>query len=773
MKARLPMVLVVVLAVVVVAISGTPWRPAFVNPSGGPTVVVAVLVAAVLSVAIPLAVAGAVGRRLPWSIGASALGWVVAGLVVAVTPVFSFSAFGDGLTSALARLLQSTPPLVVEGGTLLPAFTLVWLAGAVVGELLARTRVVLGLVAPPLVGFGLAYAATAELYAEDGFGGGPVVWSFVILAVGGLLVAMRRLSLDVSTVESESTAEIDVALRNPARAIAMLAVAGLIAAVVVPRLPGVSEEPVGLDREPPLDQPAPDSPVEVMTSYRRSEGLVRPPVVDEVLLRVEFDERSSGYLTVANLDDYDGAGWRFDRRFDPTGFAVPGDNELSPALVRQRIEVVRALPFAEQWLPALDRPVEVPPFDARSDAGVSTVQAVYDPATGMVLSPVPIGAGTTYSVLSRVAASGLDQIDRDTPVASTAFAAPAATTAILRDPAGLLADWNGAVEEGLGDPLVGDVESLVSLRTWMRDRLALTGDDEELEIQLAGGESEPLVRSLALRSIHGKILRGDGKGTPEQIATMYVLLARQLGVPARLATGFRIVDESERDSGLPAGTYDVTGAEAWTWAEVLIGDEGWIVVDPSPPVDQEVPPSTTTTEPEGAKQEEDKPNEDLTAILPNPVAEPPPPIEPPTPWFAIVLGILALIGLVVFAIVAGMRRRLRRKARRKGDPRQQVMGAWQEILDQLDEADLGPLAPLSGTEVAAAASERFGADVGAPVAGIATLSTPAVYSTQPISEAAATEAWQNLEAARTAIRRNLAPRQRFAATLRSLRRRPV
>ena len=327
------------------------------------------------------------------------------------------------------------------------------------------------------------------------------------------------------------------------------------------------------------------------------------------------------------------------------------------------------------------------------------------------------------------------------------------------------------MEESLGEPLVGDVPSLVALRSWMRDNFAVTGDDEELEIEAAGGESEPLVRSLALRSIHAKVLTGDRKGTPEQMATMYVILARQLGVPARLATGFRIVDEADRDEGLPAGTYEVTGAQAWTWAEVLIGDEGWVVVDPAPPVDQAVPPSTTTTEPEGAKQEEDKPNEDLTAILPNPVAAPPPPIEPPTPWLAIIIGVLLLVGLLAFTVVAALRRRLRRKARRQGDPRQQVVGAWEEILDQLDEADLRQLAPLSGPEVAAAASERFGADVGAPVAGIATLSTPAVYSSQPISEAAAAEAWQNLEAARTAIRRNLAPRQRFVATLRSLRRR--
>jgi hypothetical protein len=100
-----------------------------------------------------------------------------------------------------------------------------------------------------------------------------------------------------------------------------------------------------------------------------------------------------------------------------------------------------------------------------------------------------------------------------------------------------------------------------------------------------------------------------------------------------------------------------------------------------------------------------------------------------------------------------------------------VVGAWHEVLDQLDEADLRTLGPLSGTEVAAAASEHFGPEVGAPVAGIATLSTPAVYSSVEIDEASATEAWQNLEAARVALRRKLTARQRFSAMVRSLRRR--
>jgi transglutaminase-like putative cysteine protease len=771
MNRRLPYIAALVLAVALVVISGAPWFNAFVNLDGGPTIVVAVVVASLLSVAVPVVVGGVLGRRLSLSLPASVVLYVIAALVVAVTPLFSIASLGDGFTSALARMLQSTPPLVVTAGTLVPAFTLVWITGAVTGELLTRSRMALGLVVAPLVGFGLAYASTAQLESDSGFSSRSVLWAFIALAVTGMLVVVRRLSLDASTVSADAAAEREVATRSPVLAVLLLVLAGLLATLIVPRLPGATDEPTAIDREPPVDEPVPDSPVEVFANYRRPDGLVQPSVVDEPLLRVEIDQPSTGYLTVANLDDYDGGTWRFDRLFTPTGFEVPGAPGISDETIEQRYEILETLPFADQWLPAIDRPVAVPPFDVNVDGDAFTVQAVYDEPTGMVISPAPVGAGTTYSVTSRSTSATLDDVSVETPVASANVSAPAATTALVSDPNRVLDTWESRVSEDSDTVLVGDVESLVTLRTWMRDRLAVTPDDLEAELAAQGGRADPVIRSLALVAMNAKLFEGDGQGTPEQIATMYVMLARRLGVPARLATGFRIVDEGSRDQGIDAGTYEVTGGDTWAWAELLIGDEGWVVVDPTPPKDQVVPPSTTTTLPEGSKQEEDKPNEDLTAILPNPVAAAPPPVEAAFPWFWAIVGTLLVLGLGGFLLAGGLRRRLRRKARRSGDARQQVVGAWHEVLDQLDEADLRTLGPLSGTEVAAAASEHFGPEVGAPVAGIATLSTPAVYSSVEIDEASATEAWQNLEAARVALRRKLTARQRFSAMVRSLRRR--
>lgn len=768
MSRRIPAIVTVVLAMAATLVAAAPWQDAFVNANGGVPVMVAMAVAAIVGVAVPVLVGGVLRRPVPWSLAALVLTWLVAALAVAVVPAFSLTSLGDGITSGLARMLQSTPPLVVAAGTLVPAFTLVFCVGAVTGELLVRTRVALGLLIAPIIGFGVAYAVTARVAEGSGLGGSTVVWSFVALAVLGLLVVARRLSLDAPTVSTDPAAERAVALRTPILAVVLLAVAAIVALAAVNWIPGLSDDPSGLASEPPRDEPVPDSPVDVMANYRRQEGLVKPPVTTEVLLRLTTDAVTTGYFGVANLDEYDGAAWRFDRLFVPTGFEVPDAPGLDADVVTQQVEVVTALPFADQWLLALDRPIEVPPITISDGNGSRTVQAVYDPATGMVVSPEPLPAGTEYVVRSLTVGSNLASIDPSTPVASALISPPGQTAVPLNDSNNLLAAWSAAVSDATGVPLSGDVDSLLALRDWMRTNLALTDDNIETKVRATGGRPEPVVRTLALLAMTDKVLSGDGQATPEQIATAYVLLARQIGVPARLVTGFRVATEAQRDSGLSPGTYDITGSQAWTWAEVLVGDEGWVVVDATPGAEQTVPPPTTTTIPEGSKQETEIPDEEITAILPNPVAEPPPPVETSPPWGAIIVGVLVLLALLGLFLIAALRRVVRRRSRRQGDPRQQVVGAWLETLDQLHEADLDGLAPLSATEVATAAGQRFGDEVGGPVGAVATLSTPAVFSSAPVDETNATEAWNNLEQARRNLRGKLTVRQRMAATFRSL-----
>ena len=70
-------------------------------------------------------------------------------------------------------------------------------------------------------------------------------------------------------------------------------------------------------------------------------------------------------------------------------------------------------------------------------------------------------------------------------------------------------------------------------------------------------------------------------GTPEQYATLVALLARHLGVAARVVSGFRVLAPGG-GTLLPSGTYSVSTAQAWTWVEVPVVGAGWVVLDAAP-----------------------------------------------------------------------------------------------------------------------------------------------------------------------------------------------
>lgn len=89
------------------------------------------------------------------------------------------------------------------------------------------------------------------------------------------------------------------------------------------------------------------------------------------------------------------------------------------------------------------------------------------------------------------------------------------------------------------------------------------------------------------------LLLQDKTGYCEQMATSLVLLARSLGIPARMATGF-VTNEYED------GKYVVRSRDAHAWAEVYFPEVGWVTFDPT---DGTLPVSDTVeTEPEFASE---------------------------------------------------------------------------------------------------------------------------------------------------------------------------
>lgn len=177
-------------------------------------------------------------------------------------------------------------------------------------------------------------------------------------------------------------------------------------------------------------------------------------------------------------------------------------------------------------------------------------------------------------------------------------------------------------------------------------------------------------------------------GDEEQYASLFALMARSLGYPARVVMGFA---PEVPEAG---GPVTVTGDDVTAWVEVAFDGVGWVAFEPTPdetdiPQDQ-VPkpqsepqpqvrqPPRTENEPEDLltpveleQQEDDE--DDLPFALPG--------------WvYGIGISVLALAAIVFvpLLVIAGLKARRMRK-RRTGTPADQAAGAWEELADRYSE----------------------------------------------------------------------------------------
>ena len=173
------------------------------------------------------------------------------------------------------------------------------------------------------------------------------------------------------------------------------------------------------------------------------------------------------------------------------------------------------------------------------------------------------------------------------------------------------------------------------------------------------------------------------RGYCEQFAGAMTLMARSLGIPARMAVGFV--------PGTQVGdTWQVTARDMHTWPEIWLDGQGWVAFEPTPPRGDAAganpsPAPTASAQPTAQ-----------TSQLPTPEPEPTPsesplPAEPTPadggasgllPWLA-VAALLVAVGVVVARLLPGWRRTRRREARLTGtgDARADTVAAWDEVRD--------------------------------------------------------------------------------------------
>ena len=299
-----------------------------------------------------------------------------------------------------------------------------------------------------------------------------------------------------------------------------------------------------------------------------------------------YDTTSIGpvYLRIGVLDTFDGSTWRFEGR---DGTALEDD---SPLYCAGRAGGIDGDAWAAQLVPYVtttlvpeegaDSSLPTPPGSATGLLGDDGSLE----ASGCYLAPL---TGASYLDTLLRLAPALDGYDRGrSGPGARALEVPSelpdrVTDVVARARSG-----------GAGDARRRTPRAQVDAIRWLVSCLHRRGFSYSLDVP--GGDEgnlEAIGSFLESRS-----------GYCVHYATTFALLARELGVPARVALGY--APSSQRDD---AGSYVVTMRELHAWAEVWFDGIGWVGVDVTPaaeagtttPAAEEVPEEETpTSEPE-------------------------------------------------------------------------------------------------------------------------------------------------------------------------------
>ncbi len=574
-------------------------------------------------------------------------------------------------------------------------------------------------------------------------------WACALLGVIGVLVFARHWAAGFERgsgpdVPADEQTPDDVPVRSLVEGALSLVAVTVVCALVVPNLPGLSGSPTVPKRTPTQRSDAPVVPTATVAELR-GEGS-RAPIFD-----FSADQPTDGYVSFADLDVYNGDTWNFDTTFHPTGGAVPSSAAASPSgslpaapeplrTVVQRYRVASAPPFA--WMPYLERPVQVGGIAVSADAD-----------SGMVVPQGPLQVGQSFTVTSEVAPSTLASLrGRQLQLPLESSPDPNDTEVPLdlqKDLKTILLDLETDTSPSTPTASLAYLQALES--AFVHDFSQITTASSGVGTSFA----EIADYTLARR-----------RGTPEQYATVFTLLARYLNIPARLVTGFRVLGPGSGET-TPGRVYALTAREAWTWVEVPVAGLGWVVVDPTPasvrppvvPSSAAPTPTTTVPSPDVATNQAGAGHALAGPVTHHAGA------AGSSPWLVVLLAVVA--AGVLFAAQIRVRSALRRRRRRTGDPARRVVGAWAESLDLLSERKVADLSALTASQVGDVVGDRYGPAARDHVTQIGTLADRAIFSTSGrFTDADAEACWRAYADLRRESLSGLAPAKRAVALLR-------
>jgi hypothetical protein len=409
-------------------------------------------------------------------------------------------------------------------------------------------------------------------------------------------------------------------------------------------------------------------------------------------------------LRLAVMPDYDGVTWKVGATYRNAGRVLPEEPRLAGADMAEVRQSITVEGLTGRLLPVVPTP-----------NAVEGARVAFDQATGTLIRPEGLTAALRYTVTSVVQTPDLNELPGASTPSGPSVARYLAVGPHVPDEIQRLADQmeddNGAAYDRAS-----------AIEDFLSEHYRKVSD-------APSGHAYPNLQFF----LFGPRDQGGQRGTSEQFAASFALLARLDGLPARVAVGF----------DAPAAGGQVTAADAIAWPEVLFDDLGWVAFDPMPrsndprPVEEDFTPkpSTPPTDPSTSPQS-------ATPLTASAAPSAPVVAHGAGPSGVVVASTVSGSVLVVLAAAAGvivlMRQSLRRRRLFEGSPDARIEGAWSEFTDASRLAGR-PVPPhLAATEAAAYAAEPVPPPRGllrrAAPSGTATLERPEADSLPPLDE---------------------------------------
>ena len=700
---------------------------------------------------LPLLLTAVTRHRPAWqSLAGSAAAWIcLLGPVVfhRIPAPAILTGTARGLRDGWHTILNTVLPVPHRPELVVVAFTATWAAATATAELAARTRAPAAPAIPPLCVLVLANLLGA---------GGPDS-SARLLLVATVTAALTIASMGqrARPTTSRGTG------RNPGPGTGsrppepMAAVAGrllTVAAVsatalaVGPHMPLISHA-VPFDPKSEVRQPPPALQRAVSPLDEANSWLAQP---DRELFTVRASTGVPWRLAV--FDHFDGAQWTDTGRWEPTGGRVPPAptqnsgtrTDSGPAL--DQTVVIAGL--TGPWLPTAERPTDI-----------SGLDVAVDPASGIVAADAPLRPGQTYTVRSVPAHAAPDRL------ASAAVAQDAEARAALQLPA---TDSTGQTPAAYQDllTLAGTATQGATTpyqQASMLERYLRT--EERYDPSVPAGYSYHSLQEF-VDTTH--------RGSTVQSAAAFVVMARSLGLPSRIAVGFG--PGTERD-----GVWHVTTGDVMAWPEVDFDGLGWVAFRST--LDEASTAGPSPALPDGPGRDPTKSGQGTTPQSPSTTGSAPDPddsagdggnagpvstaLPSGNTWWPLAATAAAGVFVLYLATVPTAPWRRRRRRARVKDPAERIRLAWRQAIEQLPDRRMARLeqgrkSPLTTVELARSAGTSLGHAAEPHLIALAALVDAAGYAASGPDPAAADAAWRHCAAVEDLARRRPGGRRRLA-----------